>query len=239
MVGGESVGVAIYLSRPKLERPTIRTIRPTIRIQLNNGTIPVGGFGWLVDNFLIADGLPAVGAQEIFRVSLTFGDHFDMEGGAFIPILDWLSAVKVGALTIKYGCNRGEELFKYMGEMKEDSRWRLPHLTSLTVWGSAGEATPFLIALQRRKHDTPLTETAAVTLEVLTIDSAFQMELEDTLAELICPNGSLRLSTASTTSQRNRLSTVRKSPTANLRAFSKVYKDVMWGLEGRREVSDQ
>ncbi|KAG9041344.1 hypothetical protein FS837_012401 [Tulasnella sp. UAMH 9824] len=109
-LGQDSLGLAIYLSRYE---------RPPIRIRLKN-TAPISGFCWLAEHIFTADGLPAVGAPEIFQVSLKFGGSFDMERSTFIPLLDWLDVVKVKDLTIERGCSRVEELIKYLGEIQED-----------------------------------------------------------------------------------------------------------------------
>ncbi|KIO18205.1 hypothetical protein M407DRAFT_32117 [Tulasnella calospora MUT 4182] len=185
--GKASVGLGIYLPRQE---------NSTIRIELKN-TIPVSGFEWLAENFFLAEGLPSVSAADTFQVSLKFGDNFDMEGGAFIPILDRLNAVKVKVLTIESGCKHGEELINYLGVVKGDSHWPLPHLMSLTVEGSAAMATHLLTTLQHRKHDAPTNETPTaprpVTLEVLNIEGlrGVERKMEKTLAEYISSSGTL------------------------------------------------
>ncbi|KAG8913306.1 hypothetical protein FRC01_004605, partial [Tulasnella sp. 417] len=178
-IGEESVGLAIYLPSQHA---------PTIRLQAND-TVPVSGFRWLAEHLFAEDGLPAVGAPDVFHVSLKFGNNFDMEGGAFIPILDELGTVKVKYLTIGDGCSHPEHLIRYLGEMKRGYRWPLPDLMSLTMGGSADTATHLLRALQGRKRGADLTGMA--TLEKLDIEGlgVIDARVEGALAELIGPEG--------------------------------------------------
>ncbi|KAG8913300.1 hypothetical protein FRC01_004616, partial [Tulasnella sp. 417] len=178
-IGEGSVGLAIYL-------PSQCT--PTIRLQFND-TVPVSGFSWLAEHLFAENGLPAVGSPEVFHVSLKFGDNFDMEGGAFIPILDGLGTVKVKQLTIGDGCGDPKHLIRYLGEMERGYRWPLPHLMSLTIGGSADTAIHLLLALQGRKPGADLTEMA--TLEKLDIEGlgVIDARVEGALAELIGPKG--------------------------------------------------
>ncbi|KAG8913301.1 signal transducing kinase of the PAK [Tulasnella sp. 417] len=174
-IGEENLGLAIYLPYQ---------VNPAIRIQLDN-TAPVSGCGWLVENLFTPEGLPGVGEPETFQVDLKFGGSFDMQGGAFGPILGQLDAVEVKSLVIDRGCKHGEELIDYLGEMKEDSQWPLPHLTSLTVEGEASTATHLLAALQARKHGADLTRMAS--LEELNIEGlgGIDLNVEDDLEELM------------------------------------------------------
>ncbi|KIO18202.1 hypothetical protein M407DRAFT_246535 [Tulasnella calospora MUT 4182] len=115
-----------------------------------------------------------------------------MAGGSFIPIFDPLNAVKVTDLMITDECRHGEELINYLGKVKEDSRWPLPHLASLTIGGPAAMATPLLIALQHRKHHGLLTTAPRpVTLEVLNIEGlrGVERKMEKTLAGCISSSG--------------------------------------------------
>ncbi|KIO18204.1 hypothetical protein M407DRAFT_32116 [Tulasnella calospora MUT 4182] len=179
--GRASVGLGIFLPLQQ---------RPIILIELRD-TVPVSGFKWLAENFFHPEGLPSIGAARIFKVTLKFVNGFDMARGAFIPVLDPLNAVKVKVLTIESGCKHGEELINYLGEVKEDSRWPLPHLVSLTIGGPAAMATPLSITPHRRKHDLPINETPTAprpaTLEVLNIEGlhGVNRKMEKTLAKYI------------------------------------------------------
>lgn len=161
-LGKASLGLSIHLPRHKT---------PPIEIQLSNTETPVAGFEWLAENlFSSQNGLPTVGSggaeeegkEEMFQVSLGFGENFDMEVGSFVPILHQLSTVRVKTLTIDSAC-RGERLIKYLGKKKEGLQWPLPHLMSLTVAGYAYNtmASDLLTALQRRKSAAPSEGTAA------------------------------------------------------------------------------
>ncbi|KIO30602.1 hypothetical protein M407DRAFT_242132 [Tulasnella calospora MUT 4182] len=118
-----------------------------------------------------------------------------MARGTFIPIFDQLNAVKVKDLTIESGCKHGEELIDYLGKVKEDSQWPLPHLVSLTIGGPSAMVTPLSIALQHRKHDAHTNETPTasrpVTLELLNIEGlrGVEREMEKTLAKYISSSG--------------------------------------------------
>ncbi|KAG8957802.1 hypothetical protein FRC00_003494 [Tulasnella sp. 408] len=168
---------------------------PPIQIQFSNVGGGVSGIEWLAEKFLREDGFPAVAAQEIFQVSLTFGDSFDMGGRAFVPFLDQLRAVKVKSLTIGRGCKHGEELIKYLGEVQEGFQWPLPHLMSLTVSGRAEMATHLSTALQHRKPDVPTEDPATaqrpVPLEVLNIEGlgGVERKVEKALAKHISSSG--------------------------------------------------
>ncbi|KAG8901642.1 hypothetical protein FRC00_005857 [Tulasnella sp. 408] len=167
---------------------------PTIQMQLRE-TVLSNGFDWLAENFFHAEGLPSVGAADIFHVSLKFQGGFDMGGGRFIPILDRLNAVKVKDLTIESWDHRGEELIKYLGAPKEDSQWPLPYLTSMTIDGLAELANHLLIALQRREQYAPAGDTSAaprpVALEVLDIGGlrGVDEDVEKTLANCVASSG--------------------------------------------------
>ncbi|KAG9021973.1 hypothetical protein FS837_006830, partial [Tulasnella sp. UAMH 9824] len=183
--GGSSIGMAVYL--PGQESPTIQ-------IELQE-TVPISGFEWLAENFFHAGGLPSVGEADIFRVSIKFGDDFDMAGGTFIPFLDRLNAVKVKDLTIESGCQHGGELIKYFGKVNGDSQWPLPYLTSMTINGPAALANDLSIALQRRKHyalaeGTP-TALRPATLEILNIGGlrGVESKVEKALAKCVGAKG--------------------------------------------------
>ncbi|KAG9020733.1 hypothetical protein FS837_007924, partial [Tulasnella sp. UAMH 9824] len=169
-------------------------LKPTIRVDLKN-TVPISGFEWLAENFLLVDKPSSVVAADTFQVSLKFWDNFDMAGGAFIPILDRLSAVKVKSLTIESACRNGEELIKYFGEAKEDSEWPLPQLMSLTVAGPAELAPHLSTALQCRKNYAPAEEAPTaprpVMLEVLNIESlrGVDRKVEKALAKCVSSSG--------------------------------------------------
>ncbi|KAG8907791.1 hypothetical protein FRC00_011607, partial [Tulasnella sp. 408] len=184
MLGKSSVRLEVHLPGQK----------PTIRMDLKN-TVPISGFEWLAENLLLVERPPPVSAADTFQVSLKFWDNFDMAGGAFIPILDRLSAVKVKSLTIESACRHGEELIKYVGEAKEDSQWPLPHLMSLTVAGPAELAAHLSTALQRRTHGAPSEEAPTaphpVMLEILNIESlrGVDRKVEKALAKCVSSSG--------------------------------------------------
>ncbi|KAG9042062.1 hypothetical protein FS837_011376 [Tulasnella sp. UAMH 9824] len=186
-LGISSLGLAIYLPGDE---------SPTIRIELKH-TVPASGFEWLAENFFGASGLPSVGGEEVFQVSLKFGQSFDMTGSTFIPILDRLSAVKVKDLTIEDGCRNGAALLKYLGKLKADSEWPLPHLTSLTIGGPPEMAAPLLHSLQSRKHDAPTNKTATAprpaTLWYLDIGGlrGVERKMEKALYKCISSDGTL------------------------------------------------
>ncbi|KAG8898754.1 hypothetical protein FRC01_010775, partial [Tulasnella sp. 417] len=186
-IGEESVGFAVYLPHQT---------DPAIRIQLNN-TAPVSGCGGFAESLFTAKGFPGVGAPDILPFKLKFGDNFDMQGGTFVPILDRLGAVEGRSLTIDSRCKHGEELIEYLGEMKEDGQWPLPHLTSLTVAGEAHTATHLLAALQARKQGVGLAEIAA--LEELNIVGlgVIDSNVEEDLDELMGPSGTFIRATRS------------------------------------------
>ncbi|KAG9048578.1 hypothetical protein FS837_012519 [Tulasnella sp. UAMH 9824] len=155
--GESSVKLAIYTPRHE---------GPTVQIDLEE-TTPISGFDWLAENFFHEEGLPSVSAAENFRVSLKFEGEFDMGGGAFIPILDRLTAVKVKNLTIESRCQHGEELINYLGEVKGNSQWPLPYLMSMRIGGPAKLADHLLIALQRRKQYALAREPSAALMPVM------------------------------------------------------------------------
>ncbi|KAG9046930.1 hypothetical protein FS837_003366 [Tulasnella sp. UAMH 9824] len=167
---------------------------PTIGIKLNQ-TVLISGLDWLPENLFHAEGLSSVCAGEAFQVSLKFNDMFDMGGGTFIPILDRLNAVKVKNLTVEESCHHGEELIMYLGEVKEDSHWPLPYVTSMTVGGFAELADHLLIALQRRMPSAPTGEPPVTPqpamLEVLNIENLFEVDedVEKSLAECVTGRG--------------------------------------------------
>ncbi|KAG9046103.1 hypothetical protein FS837_005090 [Tulasnella sp. UAMH 9824] len=183
--GESSVGLAIYTPHYK---------RPTIRIEFME-TAPTNGFDWLAENFFHTEGLPSVCATDVFRVSLKFGGRFDMRGGTFIPILDRLNAVKVKGLTIESWCQHGEELIKYLGDVKGDSQWPLPYLMSMKIGGPAELADHLSIALQRRMEYTPAGEMSAalrpVMLDVLDIGDLrwIDKNVENALAKCVASSG--------------------------------------------------
>ncbi|KAG8914226.1 hypothetical protein FRC00_000412 [Tulasnella sp. 408] len=184
-LGEFNVSLAIYT-------PSCRG--PTIEIELEE-TVPFSGSDWLAESFFLEKGLPSLCAADIFQVSLKFKDGFYMAGGAFIPILDRLNAVKVKDLVIESECERGEELIKYLGEAKEDSQWPLPYLTSMKIGGPAALADHLLIALQRRKQHMPVGEMPGaprpVMLEVLDIGDLREVDgnVENALANCVASSG--------------------------------------------------
>ncbi|KAG8891921.1 hypothetical protein FRC01_014445 [Tulasnella sp. 417] len=154
----------------------------------------MSGFGWLAENLFVSNGLPAVCKTGIFQVSLKFGDDFDMAGGAFIPILDRLAAVKVKALTIECTCRNGQRLINYLGEPNEDSQWPLPHLTALTIGGREELADYLLSALQHRKDVPPvgaLVPLRPVMLELLDLEALDGMnrKVKKALAKCVSSSG--------------------------------------------------
>ncbi|KAG8909806.1 hypothetical protein FRC01_006718 [Tulasnella sp. 417] len=167
---------------------------PTIRIELPH-IAPMNGFDWLVENFSLAEDLPSVCAVDAFQVSLTFWSHFDMAGGAFIPILDRLGAVKVKALTIESTCRNGEQMVDYLGELNKDSQWPLPHLTSLTIGGRAELADHLLSVLQRRTEAAPegaVNPLRPVLLEVLdlgALEVSARADMDEALAKCVSSSG--------------------------------------------------
>ncbi|KAG9042066.1 hypothetical protein FS837_011380 [Tulasnella sp. UAMH 9824] len=180
-----SVGLAIY---------TPRHDGPTVRIELIENLLS-NALDWLIENLFHAEGLPSICAPDILQVSLKFGEDFNMGGGRFIPILDRLNAVKVKALTMERWCNYGEELIKYLGEVKGDSQWPLPYLTSMTIVGPALLADHLLIALQRRMQKARAGETPAapqpVMLDVLDIEGldGVDEDVEKALAKCVASRG--------------------------------------------------
>ncbi|KAG8910899.1 hypothetical protein FRC00_007375, partial [Tulasnella sp. 408] len=184
---GES-SVSLAICTPQHESPAVQ-------IEFKE-TEPMSGFDWLTESFFHAEGLPSVCAAEIFQVSLEFGGGFDMARGAFIPILGQLNTVKVKDLTIDSGCQHGEELINYLGEVKGDSQWPLPYLKSMRIGGSAKLANRLSIALQRRKQYAPAREPAAalrpVMLDVLNIGGVrwVNKDAEKALVECVASGGS-------------------------------------------------
>ncbi|KAG8902009.1 hypothetical protein FRC01_009692, partial [Tulasnella sp. 417] len=182
--GKTSIGFEIYFGRKD----------PPIRIVLEDTALPMDGFGWLAENFLLAEGLPSVCAADTFQISLKFWGDFDMAKGAFIPILDQLGAVKVKALTIESNCQHGGELIKYLGDANDNFLWPLPHLTSLTIGGHAELANNLLTTLQRRKNTAlggALDSLRPAPLEVLDLESMEVLDgnVEEGLAECVSPSG--------------------------------------------------
>ncbi|KAG8909805.1 hypothetical protein FRC01_006717 [Tulasnella sp. 417] len=188
--GEITVGLKIYVGRQD----------PTIRIELQN-TTPVREFGRLAEIFFHTEGLPLVCAAEVFQVSLKFWSNFDLAGGAFIPILDRLGAVKVKALTIESTCRNGGELIDYLGELNEDSQWPLPHLTSWTIGGRTELADHLLRVLQRRKEAPPegaVNPLRPVLLEVLdlrALEVSARADMDEVLAKCISSTGTFTQAT--------------------------------------------
>ncbi|KAG9026238.1 hypothetical protein FS837_004674 [Tulasnella sp. UAMH 9824] len=188
--GRSSIELTIYNTQSNDERPTIG-----IRLK---ETVPISGFEWLAENLFHVGGFQSVGEADVFTVALIFGGGFNMAGGTFIPILNRLNAVKVKDLSIRSGCEHGEELIKYLGNLKEDSQWSLPYLSSMTMSGPTELADHLSITLKRRKQklqNTPAGERQAtqraVMLEVLDIGGLLGVdrEVEKALAKCVAASG--------------------------------------------------